>query len=97
MSICTNLEATVCVSMHFSLLSYVKIRYQTTFALPEHSSDTQRIFLILEMSWVIVEQSSPLNHLVMCQTRSVTGLMPITQKETGFIYVVEVVSKTIHG
>ena len=36
------------------------------------------------MSWVIVEQNSPLNHLVMCHTRSVTGLMPTTQKETSY-------------
>ena len=42
------------------------------------------------MSWVVMEQNSPLSGLVMCHTRSVTGSMPRAQKETSFIHVVEV-------
>ena len=44
MPICTNLVATICVSMHFRLLSYKKLCEHKTFSLPEHSSDTQSIF-----------------------------------------------------
>ena len=77
----------LCVNAVQTFVLQKALCIQTAFSLAEHFSETQSIFLILEMS---CSRIFLLNHLIMCHTRSVTGVMPTAQKETSFIPVVEV-------